>query len=157
EDGDVTLTCALVLERPDVVPGIFVNRQGVELGLVAAGAPQVPPTPGAVPDGSPAVCGGDPLVDDHVPALPSSGSPRYSAGRYCRSSSRRSNWSNCAQKSKATSGAGRGGRSSSCRTDFSSVPAKSVLRRRSRAASCDWTIACSSDASLSTASITFAI
>ena len=51
------------------------------------------------------------MIMSRIPARLLRAEARYSAGRYCRSSSSRSNWSNCAQKSNATSGAGRGGRS----------------------------------------------
>src|SRR5829696_7507591 len=133
ENGDVSPAGGGVRKGPHVVAEIVVDGQRVELGVVPGGAQQVADPPRAVADGIPAMRRGDPLVDDHAPdvlARSSPGSARYSAGRYCRSSSSRSNWSNCAQKSKATAGAGRGGRSRSWRTYRSSVPAKSRPRRR---------------------------
>ena len=110
-------------ERPHVAAQVVVDRQREDVGVVAPAAEQVAHAPRAVADRVAAMRRRHPLVDDHcavrsaglrapardsrAPALPASvGSAWNTAGRNCRSSSSRSNWSNCAQKSHATSGAG---------------------------------------------------
>ena len=78
-----------------------------------------------------------PAAERRTPASGSCGSASKTAGRNWRSSSSRSNWSNCAQKSQATSGAGLAGVCNTWSTKPSSVPSKFRPRSRSSAASCD--------------------
>src|SRR5437762_10978861 len=130
QDCHIAAPGGRIAEGPHLVFEVLVDREGKEFRFVAEAAQQLSGLSRVVADRVAFVRGRQPVIHSHR-----AGRTLYTDGRSRRSSSRASAASNWYQKSKVTRGPGARGPERMSSTSPSSVPAKSLARSRSTAAS----------------------